>query len=347
VTVRPKGPLPAGWEDELSPKPKAVLDDIVDRYRQHRRERTLPRGGRGIFYDLRPSGFGRAITYVKRPKDPAGWFDPSAVDRHPNDLATAARLGRFGPMEVGPDYVQDVIANARRAGVIREEWVADTRAPDPSLPDLGPQTAEALVEEITAWLSARVVLDRQHGEGTYVEAWCEADDLIPRLARIARDEYDAPVYSGGGFDGLKGKRAAAERIAERAEDGIDTAVLLIGDLDLHGRTIRDVYKADVGAWVTEHHDLNLDWVTFETIAVTAEQAEEYDLLDADGKAEADGVPVPVMDAVLRRSIEYHQFPAGREQREADEDAENESLRDLIEQAVDEWRETNGQEGQDR
>src|SRR5262249_22612480 len=146
-----------------------------------------------------------------------------------------------------------------------------------------------------------------------VEFWCEAEDLIPRIARTATEDFHIPVYSGGGFDGLKGKRKAAERIARRARRGIGTVVLLIGDYDRHGRPIRDVYEEDVGAWVTAHHGQDLDVVEFVTVAITdAHQAAEWNLLDADGKAEADGIPVPALDALVRDAITGRQDPARRE-----------------------------------
>ncbi len=50
-----------GWitKDQLprSPRADAVYADIIDRLQQHDDEDTLPRGGRGLFYDLRPHGF--------------------------------------------------------------------------------------------------------------------------------------------------------------------------------------------------------------------------------------------------------------------------------------------------
>jgi hypothetical protein len=36
-------------------------------------------------------------------------------------------------MEVDPDVVQEVLALARRAGLVPEAWVADECAPEPSL----------------------------------------------------------------------------------------------------------------------------------------------------------------------------------------------------------------------
>lgn len=38
-------------------------------------------------------------------------------------------------------------------------------------------------------------------------------------------------------------------------------------------------------------------------ALTYEQALEHDLLDKDGKAEVEGLPIPVLDALVREFIE--------------------------------------------
>jgi hypothetical protein len=59
MSVRPRGPLP-DWRP-TTPKQKAVLADLIARYKQHEREDTLPRGPRGIFYDLRPNGMGNGL----------------------------------------------------------------------------------------------------------------------------------------------------------------------------------------------------------------------------------------------------------------------------------------------
>ena len=325
MSVRVKGPVPVGWEPS-SPKGRAVLADVIDRYRQHYREGTLPRGGRGIFYDLRPRGFGRGVRYVKRGKDRTRWHDPSAP---------TARAGRWAPDEVGPDYVQDIVASARRAGLIGESWVADIRTPPSWLPIIGAQTAEEEAELVLGIVQeASVTLDRQTDQPVYVELWCEAGDLVERLARVA-EEYDVPVYSGGGMDGLKGKRAAAERIAERARKGQATAVLLVGDLDRHGRIIRDVYEQDVTAWLVDGYGVGAEFVEFATIAVTEEQAREHDLLDDEGKAEADGIPVPVLDGIVRDGIESRQDPARRDALPEREREINETLRRLIAEGVEE------------
>ena len=64
MSVRPRGPLP-GWRPS-TPRQIGILADLVARYQQHRDEDTLPRGPRGIFYDLRPGGMGgNGVTYRK------------------------------------------------------------------------------------------------------------------------------------------------------------------------------------------------------------------------------------------------------------------------------------------
>ena len=248
----------------------------------------------------------------------------------------AARLaGWYGPREAGVEYVQDIIAMAGRAGLIPEEWVADTRAPEPVLPDLGPQTAEEEAAVVRAIIEhAGVTRDRQGGQDDYIELWCEADGLIDRLVRTATREHDVPVYSGGGFDGLKGKRLAAERIA-----GVPARRAHRRPAD---RRLRPARRTDprrlrrrrrsVG---DRHHGLDLAVVEFRTLALTEAQAIEHDLLDADGKAEADGIPVPVLDALVRDAIVEIQDPARREQVAADEEAENDRLPALLLDAVEE------------
>ena len=50
-----------------SAKAEEVRADILDRLLHHQREDTLPRGGRGLFYDPRPHGMPdnpRGITYT-------------------------------------------------------------------------------------------------------------------------------------------------------------------------------------------------------------------------------------------------------------------------------------------
>jgi hypothetical protein len=198
----------------------------------------------------------------------------------------------------------------------------------PSYDESAEEGAESVVRRIkksAEWFD----LDPQRFQPVYVEVLCEAADLKPRLARIA-NPYGVPVYSGAGFDGLKGKRDFAERAMER---DVPTVVLHIGDRDDHGDNIYVAAAEDAIAWADDEGqvvpvdetldaddlaDLRDEYedeaaLLFVRLALTEEQAgrDGLDLLDADGKAEVDAVPVPVMDGWLREAIEALHVPARR------------------------------------
>lgn len=234
----------------------------------------------------------------------------------------------YGPMEAHPVLVNEVMRLMRRAGLVPEDWVADPRAPEPMYAggwDDAEQRADAIVRQIRD-PTRYFAMDRQLYQPVYIEVLCEAEGLMQRLHRVSR-RYGVPVYSGAGFDGIKGKRAFAERAMAR---DVPTVVLNVGDRDDRGE---DAYRAaaeDAIAWVEDDTDLR-----FERIALTTGQADGLGLLDADGKAEAEGVPVPVMDRWLREAIERLQDPSRREQLLAEEQVERERLPEAIREALEE------------
>ncbi len=250
-------------------------------------------------------------------------------------------------MEAHPAAVQEVLVLMRRAGMIPESWVADARAPNAIGPDAYEDADDYARQEIEN-MASYFALDAQRDQPVYIEVLCEAADLQPRLARVA-GEYGVRVYSGAGFDGLKGKRAFAERAMNR---DVPTVVLAIGDRDKHGNDIYIAAAEDSVAWadgegyvnsidttleqlpVERIHGLQCPALIFFRLALTTDQAKELDLLDADGKAEVDGVPVPVMDGWLTEAIEALQDPARRKSLRAKEEREREGLRDAIRQALD-------------
>ena len=317
MSERPRGPLP-GWEPTTEFQ-KALLADVLERLEQHEREGTLPRSPRGVFYDLRPDGFGRGVTYVKYPPmrcvRGGHLIDPQVgkCTEH------GGQQRKANPMDASPRDVQEILTQARRAGLVDEDWIDDTRAPDPAVPEYDDETAEQMAD-----LYVRMIRDPkldyspQDGQEVYLEALVEAAGLIGRLERVAAP-YGVPVYSGGGYDGLKAKRAMGQRAADRE---VPTVVLRISDYDDHGLKIARASEEDSVAWA-EHFDAPEGWLTFERIALTEQQAIDHSLLDHLGKAEAEGLPVPVMDAILTDVIERHRNPARREeteQRAADERA---------------------------
>jgi hypothetical protein len=313
---RPRGALP-NWKPTTA-RQKGILADLAGRYEQHHREGTLPRGGNGIFYDLRPRGLGNGVTYFKPKKDQ-----------------------KLGPMEAGGEQVQEVLALARRAGIIPEDWVADQRAAPGRVPYYD-HSAEIVAAVLVGRLREREVdLDPQTYQPVYIEVLCEAADLVPRLYRVARPSYGVPVYTGSGFDGIKGKREMGERAAERNKP---TVVLHIGDRNKHGEDIYTAVGEDAVGWCEEggevlplDYDLDdlaelrdpADWLTFVRLGVSPAQAASLDILDDDGKAEADAVPVPVMDGWLTEAIEALQDPAFRERVEAEQREANKRLPGLI------------------
>jgi hypothetical protein len=324
MSRRPRGALP-GWQPTTA-RQKGILADLVARYQQHHREDTLPRGGNGIFYDLRPRGMGNGVTYFKPVKGQ-----------------------KLGPMEAGGSQVQEVLALARRAGIIPEHWVADQRAASGSVPNYDESAEEAAEFVVGRLREAEVELDPQTHQPVYVEVLCEAADLVPRLDRTT-DPCGVPVYTGSGFDGLKGKREMGERAAERDKP---TVVLHIGDRNKQGEDIYTAVAEDAIAWAgvpgevrpVEVGTKRLDQVVarchggpaliFARLALTADQSKRHDLLDNDGKAEVDGLPVRVMDRMLIDAIEALQVPARRERVEAEQREANERLPGLIRRKLDE------------
>ena len=232
--------------------------------------------------------------------------------------------------EAHPESVRETLLLCRHAGIIPEEWVADQRAPEPDIPESF-RHAEDLAKQVASWAKG-FTFDLQLGQELSVEVSCEAEGLIPRLARVAGD-YGVPVYSGAGFDGLKAKRAFAERAGER---DVPTVVLTIGDLDKHGGWIHQSSAEDSIAWSIHHYKQPPGWLTFVRVAITKEQAIEYDVLDADGKAEADAIPVPAMDGILTEALDGLLDSAGRERVYRDTEQERYRLADAIRAELDHW-----------
>jgi hypothetical protein len=274
-----------------SPKAEAVRADILDRLRQHDAEDTLPRGGRGLFYDLRPHGLPgnpRGVTYTKHP-----------IDKGRNS------------MQATPEYVTEQLALMRRVWnpeteewLVPESWIADSRMPDPLAPT---ETSDAVnAAHVIASYIRRLWLARQAGQPAYLELRCEAADLMPRVGRVALP-YGVHVYSGGGSDGLKPKKEAAERAARR---GVPTIIGHLADYDEDGGDIADAFAEDALAFTDWHRD-NEDAsgsLTIERLGLTLAQAREHELLDDDGKAELDGLPVAALDSLVRNWVEKYLDP---------------------------------------
>jgi hypothetical protein len=319
---RPKGPQ-LDWDpdgDQRSDRQKALAQDIIARYQQHEREGTLPRGGRGIFYDLRPTGMGHGLTYRKKNTEPQ----------------------EFGDMEAHETHVADLLLMLRRALIIPESWVADAHAPDPLIiPSY--DDAQDFASETMA-RAQEFQPNLQKDQDVYLVLWCEAADLMPRITQISTP-YGVNVFSGGGSDGLKIKTRIAREAASR---GIPTIIGHIGDRDDAGE--RNIYRPlvrDTVAWVEKWFGLAKPdgwlpqgipsrpggWLDWKRLALTVQQARDWDLLDDHGKAEADGIPVPELDALLRRWFRQHLDADIRRQVKGEWLSERQALPQAIAEAV--------------
>ncbi len=345
MSDRPRGPLP-NWQPTTE-RQIAICADVLARYRQHEKAGTLPRGPRGIFYDLRPGGMGNGATYRKDTK------------QHPvTKEVDGKRIRLFGEMEVHPAAVQEVVVLMRRRGMLRESWVADGRAVPPQVPDYDEDADQVARTAAYVVRNSTVDLDPQRFQPVFVEVQCEAADLTERLYRIS-EPLGVPVYPSSGQGGLKGKREMGERAAARDKP---TVVLQVGDRDKHGDDIYTATGEDVVAWSQvagaqpgEVVDAQVPGtpgvlralrsrlvrtgkkprLVFHRLALTIEQAGDLGLLDEDGKAEADAIPVPTFDAMLRDAIKALQLPARRKQFEAEQERERERLPEAIRAALDE------------
>jgi hypothetical protein len=106
------------------------------------------------------------------------------------------------------------------------------------------------------------------------------------------------------MDGLKTKKEAAERAARRE---VPTIIGHLADFDKAGGDIGDAFAEDVKAFSEWHRerDGTPGSLYVERIALTEAQARKHKLLDDDGKAEVDGLPVPELDKLVRKWIESH------------------------------------------
>jgi hypothetical protein len=201
--------------------------------------------------------------------------------------------------------------DARHAGLIDESLVRDGRSPEGGGLYFDESVSEAVdtIVKIVTDAAEHYDLDPQTDQPQRLEVWSEADDLTDRLRRIT-EPLGVPVYSGAGYISMKPVLAVARRVAER---DVPTTTLYIGDLDPHGGRIFDALAEDAQGWITRHYGRPADWWTIVQLAITTEQAAALGVLDSEGKAEADALPVDYMDDLLTAAIAERTVPGAREE----------------------------------
>ena len=180
-------------------------------------------------------------------------------------------------------------------------------------------------------MSENYTRDKLAGQDAHIEAWCEAAGMLPQLDDVA-EPFSVRVYSSGGFDSLTAKKDLANRICRIGKPAV---ILHLGDFDPSGVSIFDSVAEDVAAFVAADRPWGTVDVTFERIALTAEQVRLYDLPTAPAKAtdtrsktwtggtcQLEALPPDVIADILRDAIRRH---IDHDQFVADLDAEDEDL----------------------
>jgi urease beta subunit len=177
-------------------------------------------------------------------------------------------------------------------------------------------------------------IDRQAGQPVRLEVWCETGGMTVQLAKVA-GQYGIDVHSGGGFDSLSGKHAAALRAADNPE--IETHILHIGDDDPSGVHVYSSLAEDVIAFASSFGAR----VVFQRVAVTPAQAARYGLPTAPRKAsdnrkfegqdttQAEALPPDLLASLLTEAIEAHRDPDVHRQVLEREEADRNRLRGLL------------------
>lgn len=199
----------------------------------------------------------------------------------------------------------EAVGMARRSGRIPWEAIRDDSGARAEIPTAfaGPAAFRAGLRQAAESYRR----DRQEGRPVRLELWCEAAGMVPQLAQLA-DPYGVPVYSGGGFDSLPGKRAAALRAAK---DPRGLCILHIGDLDPSGTHLPRALAEDVAAFAAAHGGRT----ELVRVAVTEAQVEQYELPTAPAKAtdrrsftaagttQAEALPPDILAHLVRAAIE--------------------------------------------
>ncbi|WP_230312236.1 hypothetical protein [Paracoccus lichenicola] len=180
--------------------------------------------------------------------------------------------------------------------------------------------------------------DKLAGQDLHIEVWCEAAGMLPQLDDVA-EPYSVRAYSSGGFDSLTAKKDLAARICRI---GKPTVILHLGDFDPSGVSIFDSVAEDVAAFVETDRPWGTIHVTFERVALTADQVRQYGLPTAPPKAtdsrskgwdggtcQLEALPPNVIADILREAIERHISMVQLEIDRIDEERDRREIQTLL------------------
>ena len=240
------------------------------------RQLALARAGAGSM--TRPRGFGRlesAPGVGRADREDQGGARrlcrATAAD-HPPDLLSAGRRRRIRETEQAYKRLEELLNKARRARLIDMDAIRDDGFSSQLTTFFA--NAEAFINNAIAW-TEELRLDRQKGQARRLVVRCEASGMVPQLARIA-DPYGIEVCSSGGFDSLTDKHRIGRLWAGRQA----VTALHLGDHDPSGVHVFSSLAEDIAEFAADYGGD----VEFVRVAVTPEQARQYNLPSAPRKA---------------------------------------------------------------
>jgi hypothetical protein len=223
--------------------------------------------------------------------------------------------------------VQNQTVEMRRAGSVPYSWIADN-----SRSIISPETYTGL-ESAMQQMHDYYRRNLWSQQPVYVEFWIEKDSMAGVISPITY-KWGVPLYVSRGFSSLTQINQAAETIKAI---GKPTYIYQFGDFDEAGFNLAKAVPNEL----REEHGVD---VHFERIAITEEQIKEYDLplrpasLGKVGKTKSwphefavdlDAMSAPVLRKLAEKVIIQHIDPAEWMAAEKVEEAEKQSLKNVM------------------
>jgi hypothetical protein len=183
-------------------------------------------------------------------------------------------VGAYGYEKTEQAYKRlgELLNKARRARLIDMDMIRDdgfTRMGGGSF-----NGVDDFIELVEDW-AKDMRLDRQKGQERRLVVWCEASGMVPQLGAVA-GPFGIEVCSSGGFDSLTDKH----RIGKEWAGDQSVTVLHLGDHDPSGVHVFSSLAEDIEEFAAAYGGD----VEFVRVAVTPEQARQYNLPSAPPKA---------------------------------------------------------------
>ena len=236
--------------------------------------------------------------------------------------------GAIPKVEAAYDRLKRVMRDQREDGTVPWDWLVDhTRAV------FAPRTFEG-VEGLLTDTATLYRRDLMRSQPVAIQVWAESDSIGSVIAQVT-SRYCIPTFIGRGYSSRGYLWNAARDAVAAAEADKEVAILHVGDFDPSGVDIyRDVeetlrlyaFARQFGAPVTtcrrlvSDRDYRLgsttDWLSFERLALTPDQIEDYDLparppkgsdvrtaaFTGKGAVEVEALPVEELLAIVEEAI---------------------------------------------